>query len=82
MLGWSGALPGSGNGAKTLGEEIGASNQFAHCQVEKVFKTMCLRAPNSTQDQTKVDSITAAFKAGGYKLKDAFAQAAVYCMGS
>lgn len=82
VLGWSTALPGSGNGAKTLGEEIGASGQFARCQVEKVFKTVCFRAPNSSQDQAKVDSITAAFKAGGYKMKDVFAQAAVHCMGS
>jgi hypothetical protein len=82
VLGWSAQLPGSGNGAKTLGEEIGASNQFAHCQVEKVFKTVCLRPPSGQADSNKIDSITAAFKAGGYKMKDAFAQAAVYCMGS
>jgi len=82
VLGWSSQLPGSGSGAKSLGEEIGASQQFARCQVEKVFKTVCLRPPASQQDRTAVDSITAAFKAGGYKLKDAFAKAAVHCMGS
>ena len=82
VLGWSSQLTGSGNGAKTLGEEIGASQQFARCQVEKVFKTVCLRPPVSQQDRDKVDSITAAFKAGGYKMKDAFAKAAVHCMGS
>jgi hypothetical protein len=82
VLGWSGALPGSGAGAKSLGEEIGASDQFARCQVEKVFKTVCLRAPGNPADHAKVDSIAALFKSGGYKMKDAFAQAAVYCMGS
>jgi hypothetical protein len=82
VLGWSPALNGTGNGAKSLGEEIGASNQFARCQVEKVFKTVCLRPPGSGADRNQVDSITAAFKASGYKMKDVFAQAAVYCMGS
>jgi hypothetical protein len=82
VLGWSPALNGTGNGAKSLGEEIGASNQFARCQVEKVFKTVCLRPPGNTADRNQVDSITAAFKASGYKMKDVFAQAAVYCMGS
>ncbi len=82
VLGWSASLPGSGNGAKSFGEEIGASNQFARCQVEKVFKTVCLRPPANSADRSKVDSITAAFKASGYKMKDVFAQAAVYCMGS
>jgi hypothetical protein len=82
VLGWSPALNGTGNGAKSLGEEIGASNQFARCQVEKVFKTVCLRTPGNTADRNQVDSITAAFKASGYKMKDVFAQAAVYCMGS
>ncbi|MET0292461.1 MAG: hypothetical protein ABW136_08855 [Steroidobacteraceae bacterium] len=82
VLGWSAALPGNGNGAKSFGTEIGASNQFARCQVEKVFKTVCLRPPANASDRTQVDSITAAFKAGGYKMKDVFARAAVYCMGS
>jgi hypothetical protein len=82
LLGWSPALPGSGNGAKSFGDEIGNSNQFARCQVEKVFKAVCLRPPGNSLDRAKVDSITAAFKAGGYKMKDVFAQAAVHCMGS
>ena len=36
-------LPGSGNGAKSLGEEFGG-DAFATCQVEKVFRAVCLRA--------------------------------------
>lgn len=81
LLGWSAGLSGSGSGAKALGDEIGNSEQFARCQVEKVFKQVCLRSPGNAQDRGKVDSITGVFKSGGYKLKDAFAQAAVYCMG-
>ena len=45
LLGWSGSLPGSGNGAKSMGEELANSAAFAQCQVEKVFKTVCFRAP-------------------------------------
>ena len=39
------ALPGSGNGAKSLGQELESSQAFASCQVTRVFKDVCLRAP-------------------------------------
>ena len=80
-LGWNSQLPGSGNGAKSLGQELAGSDQFARCQVQKVFKAVCLRAPGNAADRGQVDTITAAFKANGYKLKDVFAATAVYCMG-
>ena len=87
-LGWSGALPGKGNGAKTMGEELANSDAFAECQVEKVFKTVCFRAPGAVadsvkaaQDLTKVGEITNNFKNNGYRLKQVFAETAVYCMG-
>ena len=47
ILGWSATLPGSGNGAKSLGQELESSAAFASCQVTRVFKDVCLRAPNS-----------------------------------
>ena len=47
ILGWSATLPGSGNGAKSLGLELESSAAFANCQVTRVFKDVCLRAPNS-----------------------------------
>ena len=81
LLGWNSQLPGAGVGAKSLGQELGASEQFARCQVEKVFKTVCLRAPGNAADRGQVDTITATFKANGYHLKDVFAASAVYCMG-
>jgi hypothetical protein len=81
LLGWNSQLPGTGSGAKSMGQELAGSDQFARCQVEKVFKTVCLRPPVNAADRSQVDSITAAFKANGYKLKDVFASAAVYCMG-
>jgi hypothetical protein len=80
LLGWDGSLPGSGNGAKSLGVELGNSEAFASCQVKKVFRTVCLREPGNTADRNQVNSMTAAFRADNYRLKTAFSDAAVYCM--
>jgi hypothetical protein len=81
LLGWDPSLPGSGSGAKSLGEEFGASDAFAACQVEKVFRIVCLRAPQDSADRSQVASMASAFRAGGYRLKRPFADAAAYCMG-
>jgi Protein of unknown function (DUF1585) len=81
ILGWSSTSQGSGKGAKSMGQELASSDAFAHCQVEKVFKAVCFRAPQNSDDQTRVDQITANFKANGYKLKDVWAETAVACMG-
>ena len=45
LIGWSPALPGSGTGAKSLGQELAGTHAFAQCQVKKVFKAVCLRDP-------------------------------------
>ena len=81
VLGWSSALPGSGNGAKSLGQELAGSSAFAQCQVQKVFKAVCFRAPQNQADRTQVATMVSSFKSGGYKLKQVFAESAVYCMG-
>ena len=81
VLGWSAALPGSGNGAKTMGQELAASAAFAQCQVEKVFKTVCFRVPGNTADRNEVAAMTTRFRNNGYRLKQVFAETAVYCMG-
>jgi hypothetical protein len=81
LLGWDASLPGSGNGAKSLGEEFGASDAFAACQVEKVFRAVCLRAPQDAADRGQVASMTSSFRSGGFRLKQVFADAATYCMG-
>jgi hypothetical protein len=81
VVGWDIALPGSGNGAKTMGQELARSDAFAACQVEKVFKTVCFRAPADATDRARVQVIMSDFKAGGYKLKQVFAETAAYCMG-
>jgi hypothetical protein len=81
LLGFSPALPGTGSGAKSLGEEIAGSTQFAQCQVEKVFKAVCFRAPGNAADRTRVEEIRNDFVAGQFKLKQVFAETAAYCMG-
>lgn len=80
-IGWSEALSGSGQGAKSMGEELANSEAFANCQVEKVFEQVCLRAPVDGNDRAQVAAMTATFKNSGYNLKEVFAESAVYCMG-
>jgi hypothetical protein len=80
-LGWSSALPGSGSGAKSLGQELESATAFAQCQVTKVFQAVCFRAPASSADQATVATILANFQSGGYKLKQVFQQSAAACPG-
>jgi hypothetical protein len=82
VLGWSGSLPGSGNGAKSLGQELESSAAFTSCQVTRVFKDVCLRAPNSTNDFNQITSMISSFQSHQYKLRQPFAEAAAYCMGN
>jgi hypothetical protein len=82
ILGFSGALPGSGNGAKSLGMELENSAAFASCQVNRVFKDVCLRAPNTQADFNQVNSMISSFQSNGYKLRQVFAEGAAYCMGT
>jgi hypothetical protein len=71
---------GTGAGAKSWGDEIGNSDQFAQCQVEKVWKAVCFRSPTlNAADRTAVGNIKANFKANGYKLKNVFAEVAAQC---
>jgi hypothetical protein len=81
LLGWDPALPGSGHGAKSLGMELANSDAFAQCQVEKAFRTVCLREPGNSADRAVVASITTDFRSSNYNMKDVFAATAVYCMG-
>jgi hypothetical protein len=78
LLGWDAKQSGAGNGAKSLGMELEGSDAFANCQVARVFKYVCLRAPSTNLDQSQVASMTATFKSG-YVLRQVFADAAVYC---
>ena len=85
FLGWDSTRPGSGNGAQTMGEELANSDEFARCQVKKVFKAVCLREPDlgdpvDSSDLTAFNAMVGTFR-GGYSMKRVFADAAVHCMG-
>ena len=80
-LGWR-AAASSGNGVKTLGMEVSASRAFSECQVEKVFRRVCLRAPASTTDRAAVETIADDFEAGNRSMKLVFAETAAFCMGN
>ncbi len=81
LIGWDSSLPGSGNGAKSMGQELAHSAKFARCQVEKVFKNVCLRKPGNTADRNQVTNMIASLSANSYQLKRTFAESAAYCMG-
>ncbi len=79
ILGWSGG-PSSGQGAKSMGQELANSSAFASCQVRKVFKTVCLRDPmDSAADRTRINSIVASFGGGAINMKRVFGETASYC---
>ena len=82
LLGWDPNQTGSGQGAKSLGQELGGSQAFASCQVTRVFKYVCFRAPSNAADRTQVATMVASFKSSNYSLRQVFADAAVYCMGN
>jgi hypothetical protein len=81
LLGWDASQnpTGGGTGAKSLGQELESSAAFANCQVSRVFKYVCLRAPSNAQDSGQVATMAASFKSNGYSLRQAFVDAAVYC---
>jgi hypothetical protein len=81
LLGWDDALPGSGTGAKSLGRELAGTDAFARCQVQKVFKTVCFRAPSDGDDRAQIQAMTTSLRSSGYQLKRVFAEAASYCKG-
>jgi len=82
ILDWAPNLPGKGTGAKSLGQELGNSGAFAQCQVEKVFKAVCFRAPGNQADRDVVKDVTTHFKAN-YSLKEVFERVATsnVCLG-
>ncbi|WP_231872338.1 MULTISPECIES: hypothetical protein [unclassified Oleiphilus] len=81
LLGWDSTLPGSGNGAASMAQELAHSEAFAECQVKKVFQNVCLREPSDAADRAEVASMVTSFKNSGYQLKRVFADSATYCMG-
>ena len=58
---------GSGQGAKSLGQELAAAQAFASCQVTRVFKYVCFRAPSSAADGTQVATMITSFQSNNYR---------------
>jgi hypothetical protein len=81
LLGWDSSLPGSGNGAASMGQELANSDAFARCQVKKAFRAVCFRDPVDQTDRNQIDTIVSSFK-NGYRMKQVFGEAAAYCRGS
>jgi hypothetical protein len=81
LLGWDDSLSGSGNGAKSMGQELANSDAFAQCQVKKVFKNVCLRDAEHSGDHAQINAMVNSLRNNGYNLKRTFAESAVYCMG-
>lgn len=82
-LGWNGPNS-SGNGAASMGQELADTEAFAQCQVEKVYKQVCLQDPISNHDSA-IQSLTSRFMNTGdmnYNMKDLFAEVAALCMGN
>jgi len=81
LLGWDAGRSGSGSGAASMGDELANSTAFAQCQVKKAFRAVCFRDPTDASDRNTIDQIVTSFRGGGYRMKQVFAEAAVYCMG-
>jgi len=82
LIGWSSGLPGSGQGAKSLGQELAGTTAFAQCQVQKVFKTVCFRDPVDQADRNQVSTMATTFRNNNFSLRQVFAESAGYCMGN
>ena len=71
-LGWSTTGTGAGQGAQSLGVELESSGAFASCQVTRVFKTVCYRAPatsslqSTSGDGAQIQSMISSFQSNGY----------------
>ena len=84
-LGWQNTLlsgnTGKGAGAKSMGQELAYSDAFARCQVEKVFKAVCLHPPLNSVERNHITSTLIPNFKSNYNLKQVFAETAAYCMG-
>jgi hypothetical protein len=76
-----GAGGGSGNGAKSWGQEIAGSQQFATCKVQQVFQAVCFRQPQTALDWATAKQARDDFQAD-HKLKSVFQRVVTACAGS
>ena len=70
-----------GNGPASLGQEVASSEAFAVCQVERVYKHVCLQDPISAH-QAQLATIKDNFVAAGtFNMKNVFVETAALCKG-
>ena len=90
LLGWGNTAEvldikgnATGDGAKALGVELANTEAFAQCQVDKVFKTVCLRDPNDyASDRAERDNnMIPDFISSGYDMRQVFSDTAAWCKG-
>ncbi len=82
FVGWNAPGGGEGSGAKSLGQELAQTRQFAVCQTKRVFEQVCYRSPNGMADETAVENIADIFEANNRSMKRVYAETALYCMGT
>ncbi|MFL0811049.1 MAG: hypothetical protein K6L76_11590 [Agarilytica sp.] len=84
-LGWDEALPGAGQGASGMFQELAHTQAFAQCHIQRVFKAVCLRDPADSDDVVEVNAMVAEFtEPSGSRegdMKHVFARSADYCKG-
>ncbi|WP_096087076.1 hypothetical protein [Agaribacterium haliotis] len=82
VLGWDEALPGEGQGLRSLMQELAHTDAFASCAVRKVFKHVCLRDAHSQADLDQLAALQTSFAGAAYNIKNVFAESAMYCAGN
>jgi hypothetical protein len=71
----------TGTGAASLGYEVTSTKAFAQCQVEKVYKFVCLHDPREA-DTAAIEGIVNAMPSEDYNMKSVFSKVAPLCMSN
>ena len=75
-------VPGTGAGAKSLGEELANSDAFAECQVREGLQGGVLPRAGSDSEVTSSQGHHGSFKTSGYNLRQVFADTAAAAWAS
>jgi hypothetical protein len=70
----------AGSDLKSLGLALAQTRAFSECQVERVFRQICYREPESAADLHAVEQITDVFEHSNRSMKRVYAHTAAYCL--
>jgi hypothetical protein len=70
--------PYSSSGMANLGKELANTEAFARCQVQKVYRHVCLKDPSESTLQT----LTTSFVNSTYDMRTVFTDSVINCMNS